>query len=105
MVALSTIETEYMAMAKVVKESMWLKGLVGDFGVELEMIVVYSNNQSAICLIKNQVYHERTKHIDIWYHFIRDVANRGMGKYDDKAHDYEQVQTLPGLGGHLQQVR
>jgi len=38
---------------------------------------IFCDSQSAICLTKNQMYHERTKHIDVRYHFIRDVIARG----------------------------
>nr|XP_009787759.1 PREDICTED: uncharacterized protein LOC104235647 [Nicotiana sylvestris] len=63
-VALSTTEAEYMAAVEAVKETIWLKGLV----VELSLVQLEStlrcDSQSAIHLMKNQRFHERTKHID-----------------------------------------
>ncbi|PKI57141.1 hypothetical protein CRG98_022431 [Punica granatum] len=53
-----------------------VEGLTGDFGIDLEKSVVYSDSQSAICLSKNNVYHERTKHIDVHYHFIGEAASQ-----------------------------
>ncbi|GJZ29364.1 hypothetical protein Tco_0574011 [Tanacetum coccineum] len=72
-VALSTIEEEYMALTEVVKEAIWLRGLLEDLGIELNTVVVNCDNQGAIHLSRNHVFHERTKHINVRYHFIREV--------------------------------
>ncbi|GJZ50801.1 putative RNA-directed DNA polymerase [Tanacetum coccineum] len=77
-VALSTTKAEYMAMAEGIKEAIWLKGLVGDLGMQQDQTVVHCDSQSAIHLSRNQVYHERTKHIDVRYHFIREVISKGV---------------------------
>ncbi|KAL5715795.1 hypothetical protein ACHQM5_017567 [Ranunculus cassubicifolius] len=76
-VALSTTEAEYMAVTEAVKEAIWLQGLVGDLGIQQDTVTVYCDSQSAIHLAKNQVHHARTKHIDVRYHFIRDVIEDG----------------------------
>ncbi|KAK3003807.1 hypothetical protein RJ639_018965 [Escallonia herrerae] len=76
-VALSITEAEYIATTEAVKEAIWLKGLVGDLGLKQESSIVYSDSQSAIHLIKNKIFHERTKHIDIKFYFIRDVVSQG----------------------------
>ena len=74
-VALSTTEAEYMAAAEAVKEGIWLRNLVQELGLQQEVnSVVFCDNQSAIYLIRNQAYHERTKHIDVKYHFIREAV-------------------------------
>ena len=72
-VALSTTEAEYMAITEAVKEAIWLHGLLKDLGVSKKQLNVYSDNQSAIHLAKNQVFHSRTKHIDVRYHFVREI--------------------------------
>jgi len=72
-VALSTTETEYMAIIEVVKEAIWLHGLLKDLGVGQKQLELYSDSQSAINLAKNQVFQARTKHIDIRYHFVREI--------------------------------
>ncbi|GKF90090.1 hypothetical protein Tco_0264053 [Tanacetum coccineum] len=72
-VALSTIEAEYMALTKAVKEAIWLRGLLEELGVKLNTVAVNCDNQGAIHLSRNHVFHERTKHINVRYHFIRDV--------------------------------
>ncbi|XP_040867752.1 secreted RxLR effector protein 161-like [Glycine max] len=70
-VALSTTEAEYMALTKAAKEGIWLRGLINDLGINQEYANIYCDNLSAICLAKDQVHHDRTKHIDVRYHFIR----------------------------------
>ncbi|GJX92245.1 retrotransposon protein, putative, ty1-copia subclass [Tanacetum coccineum] len=72
-VALSTTEVEYMALTEAVKEAIWLKGLVEELGVELNIVVVNCDNQGAIYLSQNHVFHEKTKHINVRYHYIREV--------------------------------
>jgi hypothetical protein len=52
---------------QLIKEAFWLKNLVNDMGVQQEEIVVFCDCQSTIHLSKNQIYHERTKHINIRY--------------------------------------
>jgi hypothetical protein len=79
-VALSTTEAEYMAISKACLELIWLKGLCAELcGVD-SCINLYYYSQSAIYLTKDQMFHERTKHIDIKYHFIRNVIEEGMLK-------------------------
>ncbi|KAH9714714.1 Integrase catalytic domain-containing protein [Citrus sinensis] len=77
-IALSTTEAEYMAATEAVKEAIWLKGLLGDLGVIQENITVFCDNQSAIFLAKNQTYHARTKHIDVKYHYVREIIESGV---------------------------
>jgi len=69
-VALSTIEGEYMALAEAMKEEIWLKGLISDLGFSQDKVIIFCDSLSAICFAKDQVHHERTKHIDVRYHFI-----------------------------------
>lgn len=73
-VALSTAEAEYVALAGAAQEAVWLKHLLDDlkFGVNAP-IVINEDNQSAICLAKNPKDHPRTKHIDIKYHYVREL--------------------------------
>ena len=76
-VALSTTETEYMAMTEAVKETIWLKGITEESAMNRGKVVVYCDNQSAIHLAKNQSFHERSKHIDVRLHFVRDIVVAG----------------------------
>lgn len=76
-VALSTTEAEYIGITKAVKEALWLKGLINELGIPQEVINVFCDNQSAIHLCKNHLFHERTKHIDIRLYWIRDIISDG----------------------------
>ncbi|KAG8496862.1 hypothetical protein CXB51_008020 [Gossypium anomalum] len=76
-VALSTTEAEYMAITEAYKEAIWLKGLFSELNEDLQISTVFCDSQSAIFLTKDQMFHERTKHIDVQYHFVRDIIARG----------------------------
>jgi hypothetical protein len=70
-----------MAASQASCEAIWLrKLLVGLFGQELAPTVIHGNNQNCIKLSKNPVFHDRSKHIEIRYHFIRDWVQRGAVK-------------------------
>ena len=68
--ALSTTEAKYIALTEAVKEALWLRGIAQELKLQDQIIIVHCDNQSAIHLSKNQVYHERTKHVDIKLHFV-----------------------------------
>ena len=76
-VALSTIEIEYMALTKAFKEAIWIHGLINDLGILQEHINMFCDSESAICLSKNKIHHARTKHIDVHFHFIREIISEG----------------------------
>ena len=59
----------------------------------LDTTVILCDNQSGICLSKNLVFHNRSKHIDIRYHFIRDMVQRGAVRLDHIGAD-EQVADI-----------
>ena len=70
--ALSPAEAEYMAAAEATQEAIWLRQLLKDLKIEQKQpTTIFEDNQGCIAMTKNNVYHSRTKHIDIKYHFIR----------------------------------
>ena len=71
-VALSTTEAEYLALTEAVKESFWLKGLAAEFRLGQKSVSIGCDSSSALCLAKHQVFHERSKHIDVRLYFIRE---------------------------------
>ena len=95
-VALSTTEAEYIAASEVVKEVMWLRGLVSELlqMKELKTTIIHCNNQSAVSLSKNQVYHDRIKHVDVKYYFIRDMIK-------SEAVDIDKISTNENVAGML----
>ena len=71
-VALSTCEAEYIALAAATQEAKFPRQLFADMqGSETKCVILYVDNQGAIALAKNPVQHQRSKHIDIRYHFAR----------------------------------
>jgi Reverse transcriptase (RNA-dependent DNA polymerase) len=81
LVTLSTAEAEYVAATHAAKEAIWLRRLIGEIiPPVLTPTTLYCDNQAAIKLIVDDNYHARTKHIDIRYHFIREVTSSGSIK-------------------------
>jgi hypothetical protein len=77
-VELSSVKKEYMAMSMDSCESIWLhKLLTGLFDQDLEPTVICCDKQSCIKISENIVFHDRSKHVDIRYHFIRDRIHKG----------------------------
>ncbi|PSR87279.1 hypothetical protein PHLCEN_2v5213 [Hermanssonia centrifuga] len=78
-VCLSTTEAEYIALTHAAKEAIWLHHLLDEvFPKRFKLpITVYSDNQGAIALSKDDRFHTRTKHIDIRFHFVRQYVEDG----------------------------
>jgi hypothetical protein len=77
-VALSTCEAKYMAGAAGACQAVWLRRLLSDIaGENVQQPILKMDNQSAIALSKNPVLHDRSKHIDTKFHFIRECVEDG----------------------------
>ncbi|GJY65683.1 hypothetical protein Tco_0467921 [Tanacetum coccineum] len=76
-VTMSTTEAKYIAIAEAGKELVWLKNFLEELYRAQTECVLFSDNQSAIHLVKNPVFHGRMKHIKIRYHYIRELASEG----------------------------
>jgi hypothetical protein len=59
------------------QESMWLTRLLQDLRQPVEQVLFHCDNRSAVCLAENLVFHVRTEHIEIHYHFIREKVLQG----------------------------
>lgn len=77
-VALSTTEAEYMALCEAAKDAIYLRNLLCEITGKLDCIDIYNDNQSAQKLASNPVFHDRSKHIDIRYHFLRNAVSENM---------------------------
>nr|GEV14423.1 hypothetical protein [Tanacetum cinerariifolium] len=64
-VATSTTEAEYVAAAHCCGEVLWIKNQLLDYGFNIMNTKIYINNESTICIVKNPVFHSKTKHIEI----------------------------------------
>ena len=69
-----------MALSEATKEGLWLREFCSELGFDLEYFKLHCNLQRVICLTKNSVHHEMTKHIANKIHFIRDIIDFGMVK-------------------------
>ncbi len=90
-VALSSTEAEYIGYSEAAKEAIWLRRILAEIDQRIPIdededlskwgqapASIYVDNQGGIDLANNPKYHDRTKHIDIRYHFIRDVTQKGL---------------------------
>ena len=75
-VSLSTAKAEYITAGSCCSQLLWMKKVLTNYGISQDTMVVYCDNSSAIDISKNPVQHSKTKHIEIRYHFIRDLVER-----------------------------
>lgn len=75
----SSAEAEYRSMDSVVVEVTWLLGLFKELGVSIKVpVTILSDSKSDMQVAANPIFHERTKYIEIDYHFIRHKIKDGM---------------------------
>ena len=72
-IALSSTEAKYMAMSDCSRQIVWIQSLFGEMGINMARIPICGDNQGSIFIANNPVTEKRSKHIDIRYHYIREV--------------------------------
>ncbi|GJR75131.1 putative ribonuclease H-like domain-containing protein [Tanacetum coccineum] len=77
-VATSTTEAEYVAAANCCGQVLWIQNQMLDYGFNFMNTKIYIDNESTICIVKNLVFHSKTKHIEIRHHFIRDAYEKKL---------------------------
>jgi hypothetical protein len=93
--ALNTVEAEYIVACSASREAMWLwKLLAGLFDLELEATFIWCDNKSCVTLSENPVFHDKSKHGEIRYHYIRDMVQKGAMKLQYLATDEQIVDVL-----------
>ncbi|GJR27256.1 putative ribonuclease H-like domain-containing protein [Tanacetum coccineum] len=85
-VATSTTKAEYVAAANCCGQVLWVQNQLLDYGFNFMNTKIHIDNESTICIVKNPVYHSKTKHIEIRHHFIRDC-------YEKKLISVEKIHT------------
>jgi len=98
-VALSTTEAEFIAITEACKELIWFKKFLQELGFVQDKYILFCDSQSAIHLSKNPTFHNRSKHIDMRYHWILDALDVGLLELskvhtDDNGADM-MTKTLP----------
>lgn len=77
LLSLSTCEAEYVAATSCVCQAIWLRSLLKELHLfQEESTEIYIDNKSALALAKKPVFHDRSKHIDTRYHFIRECVTK-----------------------------
>ncbi|GKC86276.1 hypothetical protein Tco_1141993 [Tanacetum coccineum] len=77
-VANSTTEAEYVAAASCCGQVLWIQNQMLDYGYNFMNTKIFIDNESTICIVKNPVFHSKTKHIEIRHHFIRDSNEKNF---------------------------
>ncbi|GJR32336.1 putative ribonuclease H-like domain-containing protein [Tanacetum coccineum] len=77
-VANSTTEAEYVAAANCCGQVLWIHNQMLDYGYNFMNNKIFIDNESTICIVKNPVFHSKTKHIEIRHHFIRDSYEKRL---------------------------
>ena len=74
-VALSITKVEYIVLSVVVRKAVWLHNLLTDlFDHEMDSTIIHCDNQSCVKISENPVFHDKSKHIGIKYHYIREMV-------------------------------
>ncbi|GKB43245.1 putative ribonuclease H-like domain-containing protein [Tanacetum coccineum] len=77
-VANSTTEAEYVAASSCCGQVLWIQNQLLDYGYNFMHTKIYIDNESTICIVKNPVFHSKTKHIEIRHHFIKDSNEKKL---------------------------
>jgi hypothetical protein len=104
-VALSSCESEFMAATATAMQAKWLRSLLGELTrKKFQCVTLFVDNKSAIELMKNPVFHGRSKHIDIKFHYIRECVENGeitvkwVGTLEQKADSLTKAMAVTKLG-------
>ncbi|GJU00314.1 putative ribonuclease H-like domain-containing protein [Tanacetum coccineum] len=74
----STTEAEYVAASSCCGQVSWIQNQMLDYGYNFMNTKIFIDNESTICIVKNPVFHSKTKHIEIRHHFIRDSNKKNL---------------------------
>ena len=87
-VALSTAKAEYVVSCSTSCETVWLRKLLSNlFDLQFDATCIYCDIHSCVKLLEKPVFHDKSKHIEIKYHYIKDMVQRGVVKLQYVATD------------------
>lgn len=89
-VSLSSTEAEYVALSEAAREAVYLSNLLGELTGNVNVITLFCDNQSALKLAISQQSHNRTKHIDVRHHYVRDAIKNKLIRIQ-----YVSTQDMP----------
>ena len=72
-VALSSTEAEYMALSGCSRQAVWIQALLKELGYKIPIVLICGDNQGLIFIGSNPVQEQHSKHIDICYHYVRQL--------------------------------
>lgn len=107
-IAISTTESEFYALAETVREIKWLRSLLADFKIVAQKpITIFIDSQSCIKMIENEKFSNRTKHIDVRYKFAKDEITKGNIKlvYVPTETNIADMLTKPLAGTKIKSLR
>ena len=97
----SSVELEYRSMTAVVSEFVWLKGLLINLSISYDQLaLLYCDSKATIHIAASLVYHERTKHIELDCHFVREKIQDGLVKTFHVSTKHQLADLLTKPLGH-----
>ncbi|GJU91626.1 putative ribonuclease H-like domain-containing protein [Tanacetum coccineum] len=90
----STTEAEYVVAASCYGQVLWIENQMLDYGFNFMNTKIHIDNESTICIVKNPVYHSKTKHIEIRHHFIRDSYEKKLIRVEKIHTDFNVADLL-----------
>ena len=105
-VSLSSTEAEYVALTETAKEVIWIKHLIDDAQISVRSIVIFEDNQSTLKMLETG-HQTRAKHIDVKYHFIKNLKEKGdiVFKYCSTNEMIADMLTKPLSADKLQKFK
>ena len=107
-VTLSSCESEYIAVCECAKQIVWMRRLLKELGKEQKGTTsIFCDNQAAKALTENPIHHDRTKHIDMKYHYTRDLVEGGfiVVKHVPASDEEADILTKEYIGKNFRRLR
>jgi hypothetical protein len=102
----SSTESEYVALDATVREYEYVCKIMGEFKLEVPRpMTVLEDNKSCICMTAKTVDHQRTKHVRLRYHYVRDLVLAGNIRMQHQHTDYQPADLLTKQLGEIKQHR